>query len=199
MVLPDGCQTLDDAADQFLGSLPPEEILAFDQDFQKDTAKKFRGVAAVCIKTDKTDAFLDKLTAKTRAFLDERLERTDPATVILRWRGDGEEAVKLLAEGYAGAAPVPAVGFEAAETVILAAPPGEAGDRLRELAEEACPGVEFVAAPLADDVVICREPPPVELTALPQMGALAREAYDTQFAADQTPHTRTDVPWMASG
>ena len=114
-------------------------------------------------------------------------------------RGDGEEAVQLLAEVYAGAAPVPTIGFEAAETVILAAPLGEAGDRLRELAAVACPGVEFVLAPLADDVMICREPPRVELTALPQMTALAREAYDAQLAAEQTPHTRIDVPWTAPG
>ena len=43
--------------------------------------------------------------------------------------------------------------------------------------------------------MIYREPPPVELTALPQMAALAREAYEAQLAADQTPHTRIDVPW----
>ena len=195
MVLPDGCQTLDDAADQFLASLHPEEILAFDQAFQKDAAKKFRGIAAVCLKPDKTDAFLELLTARSRAFLDERMERTDPATMILRWRGDGPEAVKLLAEAYAGAAPGLAVGPEASETVLLAAPPGPAGDRLRELAHEACPGVAFVPAPLADDVLVCREPARVELTALPQMAALAREAYDAQLAADHRPHTRTDVPW----
>ncbi len=199
MVLPEGCQTLDDAADQFLGTLPPEDILAFDQAFQKDTAKKFRGIANVCLKKDKSDGFLELLTAKARAFLDERLEQTDPATMILRWRGDGPEAAKMLAEGYAGAAPTLPVGFEAAETVILATPPGPAGDRLRELAEEACPTVEFVPAPLADDVLVYRELPRVELTALPQMAAPAREAYDSQLTADQTPHSRTDVPWTASG
>ena len=58
MVLPDGCETLDDAADQFLGALAPEDILAFDQALQKDAAKKFRGVANVCLKPDRTDAFL---------------------------------------------------------------------------------------------------------------------------------------------
>ncbi len=196
MVLPDGCPTLDDAADQFLAGLPPEDILAFDQAFQKDAAKKFRGVVAVCLKQERAAAFLDFLTAKARAFLDERLERTDPATMILRWRGEGTETRKLLAEGYDEAAPAVApAGPPPDETAILAAPPGPGGDRLRELAAEACPDAQFVPAPLPDGVLIYREYPRVELAALPQMTGHAREAYDAQLAADETPHTRSDIPW----
>jgi serine/threonine protein kinase len=194
MLLPDGCPTLDDAADQFLAGLPPEDILTFDQTFQKDAAKKFRGVVAVCLKPDKVPTFLDFLTGKARAFLDERLERTDPATMILRWRGEGTEARKLLADGYDEAAP--AVNPAGSPLVaILAAPAGPGGDRLRELAVEACPEAEFVPAPLPDDVLIYREYPRVDPAALPQMTGHAREAYDAQLAADQTPHARTDIPW----
>ncbi|HET6574426.1 MAG TPA: tubulin-like doman-containing protein [Fimbriiglobus sp.] len=199
MVLPEGCQTLDDAADQFLGSLPPEDILSFDQKFQKDLAAKFRGLANVCLTKDKVDDFLDLLTGMARAFIDERMERTDPATMILRWRGDGAEASKLLAEAYAGAAPALSVETAAADTVVLAAPVGEAGDRLRQLAAEACPGVAFVPAPLADDVLIYREQPLAELSELPQMIDVAREAYDSQIASEQTPHSRIDLAWTVPG
>jgi serine/threonine protein kinase len=201
LILPDGCPTLDDAADLFLGNLPPEDILAFDQAFQKDAVKKFRGVVNVCLKPDKSAGFLDLLSAQARAFLDERLERADPATMILRWRGDGPEAVKLLAEGYAEAAPaiVPAFGLPPAETAILAAPDGPGGEQLRELAADACPGIEFVPALLPDDVLIYRECPRVELATLPQMTGHARAAFDAQVETGQTPHARTDITWAAPG
>jgi hypothetical protein len=119
--------------------------------------------------------------------------------MILRWRGDGAEAAKLLAEAYAGAAPALPVETAAADTVVLAAPEGEAGDRLRRLAAQACPGVAFVPAPLADDVLIYREQPLAELTELPQMVAVAREAYDSQIASEQTPHSRIDLVWSVPG
>jgi serine/threonine protein kinase len=199
LVLPDGCQTLDDAADQFLGMLPPEDILAFDQSFQKAAAKKFRGVANVCLKKDKTDKFLELLTDMARWFLDERLERTDPATMILRLRGDGPEAVQLLSDAYVGAVP-PLEAETTADTVILAAPEGPAGDRLRELAAAACPEVEFIPVSVSDDVMVYRESPPLEATVLPQMAELGREAYESLLAGERTPHARVDVPWaVASG
>ena len=59
------------AADRFLAGLNPEDILAFDQEVQKDTTRKFRGLAAVCVKpAEKGPAFRDRLLAGLRAGID---------------------------------------------------------------------------------------------------------------------------------
>jgi hypothetical protein len=163
--------------------------------------KKFRGVASVCLKPNRSTDFLALLQAKAREFLEARFEQVDPATAFLRYRGDGPPGLELLADGYAKAAVGLTPGGSPApvEAAVFAAPPGEAGDQLRRLAAKACPGVEFIPAPMTSDVVIYREYPRVELAALPQLGGTAREAFDAQLAADQLPHSRVDVPWAAPG
>jgi len=81
----------------------------------------------------------------------------------------------------------------------LASPPGDAGDLVRRLAAEACPGIEFIPALNEDDLVIYRECPRVPLASLPQMGAAARDIYLGQIAADLPPHARIDVAWGSPG
>ncbi|MFM8271071.1 MAG: tubulin-like doman-containing protein, partial [Gemmata sp.] len=48
-ILPDGCKSLDDAADNFLASIASEDLVAFDQTLQKEIARKFRGLGNVCL------------------------------------------------------------------------------------------------------------------------------------------------------
>ena len=83
MILPDGCKDLDAAADQFLAGLAPEDLLAFDKALQKDITRKFRGLGNVCLKpAEKGAAFRELLLTKARAFLDGKLDHSDPATVF---------------------------------------------------------------------------------------------------------------------
>ena len=202
LILPDGCKTLDDAADQFLAGLNPEDILAFDQEVQKDTTRKFRGLAAVCVKpAEKGPAFRDRLLARARAFLDARLETADPAAVFFRNRAGDQTDHPLLAEAFEEAGPDLA-GLSAKpteEAIILAAPTGAEGTRLRTVVAQAMPGVDFTPAPLPDDICFYREYPRLELTALPQLGEVARDAYHQMTAADHAPHSRADVPWQPAG
>ncbi len=197
LLLPDGCNDLDQAADQFLGALAPEDILTFDQTLQRELTRRFRGLVNICLKPEKSLEFLTLLKSHSREFLDARLERTDPATVFLRYRGDGANAHALLAEGYAKAAPEVSgvTGPAPMEAAIFAVPPGPSGAELRSLAAAACPGVEFIPAPLTDDILLYRECPRVELTTLPQLSAHAREAYEAQLTAELPPHTRADITW----
>jgi hypothetical protein len=199
LLLPQGCNSLDEVADQFIGVLPAEDILAFDQELQTEIKRRVRGVVSVCLKPHRSSDFLALLVARARAFLDERLGHADPAAMFLAQRGDGPDALKLLAEGYAAAAPALRLDGAAREVTLLAAPPGPDGDQLRRLAAEACPGVEFRPAPLTDDLMLYRECPRVELAALPQLGPQARDAYESQLAAGAQPHARADVSWPVPG
>lgn len=211
LVLPDGCATLDDAADQFIGGLSPEDLLSFDvalqQTLQQEVAQRLRkggekgALVKFCLKTDWSQDFISFLTRQARGFLDARLEHTDPATVFLRYRGQGRAAEDLMATAYRQAAPAVATveGTPPADVAVLALPPGEAGSQVRQLASFACPGVEFIPAPLPDDMLIYRECSRVELTSLNQAGAHARDAYLAQLGTDPPPHTRADVPWPVPG
>ncbi|MBN9517919.1 protein kinase [bacterium] len=197
LILPEGCATLDDAADRFLAGLNPDEVLAFDQRFQKEVGKKFRGVAAVCLKpNEKGAAFREALTTRAREFLDGRLDAADPAAVFFRNRTGSQADHPLIGEAFDGAAPdLPGGGMRPDEATILAAPPGPDGDRFRAVVAEALPNVDFTPAPLPDDIAFYREYPRLELAGLPQLGQYAREAFDALLTGDHPPHARADVPW----
>src|SRR5947209_2828919 len=98
-ILPDGCADLDAVADRFLGRLSPEDLLAFDQEFQRRTARKFRGLANVCLRpVDKGPKFREMLLTKAREFLNSKLDLADPAAVFLEARVEG--GPDLLAEAF---------------------------------------------------------------------------------------------------
>jgi serine/threonine protein kinase len=200
LILPPGCESLDAAVDQFLASLAPDDLLAIDQGLQSAVARKYRAVANVCLKPERTGGFMKLLSEHSRAFLDGKLEQADPAAAFLRYRGDGDDARKLLSDGFARSAPgLTAVTGQPLEGAVLAAPPGESGDRLRKLAAEACPGIEFIPAPMPDDVLFYRELPRVPFADLPQRTGPAEEAYEAILATDRPPHTRADIHWNRPG
>ena len=197
LILPAGCATVEETADRVIAALPPDDILAFDQALQVDIAKKFRGVANVCLKEARTDDFVKFLGTRTRAFLDERLERTDPATALLRYRGDGIELGAVLRAAFDAADPAVAqlAGPDPLEAVILALPDGPAADAVRAAATAACPAGEFIPAALPDDILIYRELPRVPLANLPHVGPAAAEHYARHVALDAPPHARADLTW----
>ena len=202
LILPAGCGTVASTVTQIVDALPSEDILAYDQALQKDLAKTFRGLANLCLKADRTPDFLTLLTARTRAFLDARLETTDPATILLRYQGEGAGLTALLLKAYDGAAPGVGPDPEAAgpgpvEATLLALPSGRAADQVRRALQGVTAGVEFIPAPLANDIAVYREYPRLELAALPQLGPHARDAYRQRLSGDLSPHSRADVRWTA--
>ena len=201
LVLPDGCANLEMAADQFLANLDPADIVAFDQDFQKLIAKKFRGLAAICLKpVEKGPHFRALLLEKAREFLESRLDAADPATAFLRYCDTGPAGLKLLAEAHEKAAPnlLPPTGAPPGEVTILAVPATADGAKLRGLFAEAVPGADLTPAPLPNDICVYRETPRLELTRLPQLGEPGREAFD-HLAETFPPHARLDIPWQPAG
>ena len=197
LILPEGCKTLDEAADVFLANLQPDDLMSFDQAIQKEAARKFRGLVTVCLKAVKLGpAFRDLLLVKANEFLDTKLPHTDPASVFLLDRPD-DVARNQIREAYDEAQPtlvlkgVP----KRDELVTLAVPPGKAGEQFREIAREELPGIDLMVAPLPDDISFYREHPDVPLAEVPQLSDYAREAYAQMVAADHPPHARIDVSW----
>ncbi|MBX9625921.1 MAG: protein kinase, partial [Gemmataceae bacterium] len=198
LILPDGCQTLDDAADRFLAGLSADEVREYDAGVQREAQRKFKGVAAVCLKpAEKGAHFRELLLARARAFLDAKLDAADPAAVFFRNRSGDEADHPLIGEAFGEAAPELGglSGRGQDEVMILSAPPGADGDRFRGLVAEALPGVELVPAAVADDIAFYREWPALPLSDLPHLGDAGRDAAAQMAAADHPPHARADVPW----
>jgi hypothetical protein len=198
VILPDGCKDLDAAADLFLAGLAPEDLLAFDHSLQKDITRKFRGLGSVCLKpNEKATAFRELLLKRSRAFLDGKLDHSDPAAVFFRCRTQEGSAETLIREGFDQGTPDLATltGTKPNEITVLGAPTGPDGEKLLALSREVLPGVEITHVPLADDICFYREYPQLPISDLPQLGKHAREAYQ-QMGTDHPPHARTDVPWQ---
>ena len=198
LILPDGCKNLDEAADQFLAGLAPEELLAFEQSLQKEITKKFRGLGSVCLKpAAKGPPFRELLMLRSREFLDRKLDHSDPATVFFRYRPDDNASAPLIGEAFDEAAPdiTPLGGVKPYEINLLAIPPGPSGDRFLKLTHATLTNVELTVAPLPDDICFYREYPQLDLADLPQLGEFAREAYQ-QMTDENPPHTRIDVQWQ---
>lgn len=199
IILPPGCLSLNEASDEFLNALSPEEILEFEQTLQHQTARKFRGIVNVCVKPELTDDFLTMMTKKAGEFIDPRIERADAAAVFFRYKENQPNTAQELEEAFDEAAPdlTTISGAAPAEATILAAPPGENGERLRQFVSGQLEGVEFIPAPLDSDLILYREYPLLEIVTLPQLAEHAREAYAARLGTEHPPHARTDVRWEA--
>ena len=176
LILPDGCKDLDEAADQFLAGLAPEDLLAFEQALQKEVSRKFKGLGGVCLKpVEKGGRFRDLLLTRSREFLDGKLDHSDPATMFFRYRTADNSAEPLIAEAFDEATPELTTrnGSQPDENIILAVPPGPSGDRFRELAGTVLPDAQLIVAPLPDDICFYREFPRLDLADLPQLGEYA--------------------------
>jgi serine/threonine protein kinase len=199
MILPHGVEGLDGAADHFLGSLSPQDILDFDAALQTEIVDKFRSLVTVCVHPPHGPAFMQLLADRSRKFLDARLDRSDAATIFFRHRSEtATNTPKMLMTSFEEAAPdlTSLSGKPQMEATILAAPPGPDGERFRQTVDALLPGIGFIPAALVDEIAFVREYPLLPLDELPHLAPDAHEAYRQQLAADQNPHTRGDVPWM---
>lgn len=199
MILPHGVEGIDGAADHFLGSLAHQDILDFDAKLQEEIAKKYRSLVNVCVHPQNAAGFLQLLAAQSRQFLESRIGRSNAASVFFRHRNESApNTPKMLMNSFEEAAPdlTSVSGKPQMEATILAVPDGPDGDRFRQTVDALLPGIGFIPATLDDDIVFVREYPLLPLAELPQLAAHAREAYRQQLAAENNPHTRSDLPWV---
>ena len=198
-ILPTGCEDLDSAADQFIAAMPPDEILEFDRGFQAQVETKYQKLVNICLSPTRSSEFAPMLSDAARVYLDLRLEKADPAEALARYRGTGRECEETLSKMFDEALPTLfGAGMKPPlEATLLVAPEGPAGDRLRRLASDANPGVEFIPAISNDDIVMVREFPRMPLADLPQLDGECRAAYQGMRSSEQSPHTRVDVAWIA--
>jgi hypothetical protein len=220
-LLPDGCQSLTEAAQRICEGLAPVDFLDLDQQVQSAIKKKFKSLVNVC--TNKTKDMLkdlaDLLQQQADLFVKTHLTQVTPgpdqpapkppatrapagqigadvAEIYLDQHRTDESIVRDVA-GIFNAAVMEFGQFQRVvdeEICFVAAPSGPAGDHFRRLTQKALPGVEVVSAPSTDEIVLLREQPNLPLAELPQLGSAGCDAYEKMTAIENfTPHSRTDI------
>jgi hypothetical protein len=203
-LLPSGCRSLDDAVQQSLAALKPEEFQALDQQMQAMIRKQFTALVHVCLTSTNLLRNLEHaMQREAEAFAASRLATTNVSEMYLASHASPEQAREDLLTAFDEAAPEiagPRHGG-APELQLVGLPAGPTGERVRTLAQQALPDVQQVADAHSDDIIFFREVPHVPLSALEQLGPLAFEAY-RQLASREhfTPHSRIDVTdWRPIG
>jgi hypothetical protein len=196
-ILPPGCESISEAADEFIAALPVDDLLAFETELQRQVVRKLRGIVNVTVKSELREDFLTLFESMSRKFIEPRVETTNPAELFFRYKAEQPDTELELSEAFDLAAPelTSISGAAPAETTILALPADETGEKLRAFFSQKLEGVEFIPAPIETDIVICREYPLLEIALLPQMAGHAFDAYAMRIDGDHPPHARYDIGW----
>lgn len=198
-LLPDGGHVLDEAARDLVRKLTLAEHLEFDTRVQAAVNERFRSMVGFCLDTGpKPEQMTDLLETAGAEFFGPRLAKTTPVDALLALKERPGQLETLFNEAQRVAHP-PLAGPKAAiETMItiLGAPTGPAGQKLRNVLDSEVPEFAYLPAETKSEVLIYRELRSLDLSALPQFGPIAREAYRNALVDTQNPpHSRLDISW----
>src|SRR5262249_32367381 len=179
-LFPEGCLTLAETVQQYLQQLTPDDLLAFDQRVEQLLRQQFGALVQVCLSS--SNSVLKHLQAAMQPAAEPvvtpHIAGADVAELFLSQNPEDDQARSEIAALHAEAMPEGAEragqGEEPpAETTILLTPPGEAGDRFRDLAQQALSHVTLRCEPSSDDIVLFREKTGLPLTGLEHLGPAA--------------------------
>jgi serine/threonine protein kinase len=201
-LLPGGCRTLDEAAGQILGALTREELLDLSQNVQAVIQERLQAQVHVCTAPAPFFRELEEaIYQQVAAFAEAQLTRAHAAEMYVEQHAQDETVLADLTHAFDEALPelAGARASAADEVCILAVPPGPEGEYFRGLVRRALPDQEMVAAASTDDIVFYREQPSLSVSALPQVGPAAQQAYQEVLTGEQgTPHSRGDITdWLS--
>jgi hypothetical protein len=201
---PSGCKDLQEAVDQFLAAVSPEDLLELDCKMEGMLKKQFTALVNICLTTGPILKNVERYMLTTAyEFAALRGAETSVAELFLQQNADREQVAKEVSSFYREAAARLSSGagaerLQGGELCILATPPGEAGNQFRDLVHSTIPEapLQDCCSVTADDILIYREHPIVPLTAVEHFGLLGENAYRQMNATEHfTPHTRIDIPF----
>jgi eukaryotic-like serine/threonine-protein kinase len=196
-LLPPGCTSIEAAADALKRQITADDFQALDRQLQAQIELEFHGLFSMCMTSVNMLSNLQSLVEEqARAFLSARLGEGDLVEMFLGKFGDPDRAARALRLAYDEAAPtlIKPSSEDWGEVCLLALPPGEAGEPFHHVSRKALTKREIDLAPSANEILLQREYTRLPLTAVPQSGPLAENAYTQALYANAAPpHTRTDV------
>ncbi|HTU19254.1 MAG TPA: tubulin-like doman-containing protein [Gemmataceae bacterium] len=199
---PAGCKDFKETLTQLDNQLGSEALDELDTQMEAMLKKQFTALVNVCLTSGNVLKNVEAAMLRTaEELVAARLGAVNVAEMFLMQHEDGSSAVEAIGDLFDEASPQlphsaapPSNGGQAAELSVLSAPSGPAGERVRALAAEALPEVEWQTALGDEDIVLYRERANLPLSELPQLGPLAFDAYRQMSAAEHfTPHCRSDI------
>jgi eukaryotic-like serine/threonine-protein kinase len=197
ILLPRGAASADAVAAGLQSSVSADDLRAFDKMLQAQIEREFNALFNVCISSVSMLGSLQQtIEEQAKGYLSGRLVDGGLGQMFQARFPSKKAAAQAMLSLYEHAAPpLKLFGPERAETVLVAGPDGEAGESVLKCAQDSLPTPPAAYVTSADEVLVYREYAHVPLTALPQLGPLAEDAYKAAMAAQATsPHTRLDVP-----
>ncbi len=199
---PAGCKDFTELVAHFEGRLTDAQVNELDVKMEAMLKKHFTALVNVCLTSGTVLKNVEDAMRRTaEEFVAAQLGELNVAEMFLQQYDDTKKAAEQIASLFEEAAPQlphtmipPQKGGQAVELCVLSAPAGPAGERLRALAAETLPDVEWQAAAGDEDILLYRERANLAMDELPQLGALAQDAYRQMSNAENfTPHCRCDV------
>ena len=216
VVLPEGVDQLEAAANRFLASLNPEHWLHLDQSLQDHVLAERKGLFTACMNTSDLIRHLAvPLVNQAVTTLGDYLPVTDVAQVELASAGASAADMEVTVESeliermrtYRALA-VPLIGSAKAQTVpaghdphahgdaatapaatdetFLLIPASEAGKQYGDEAERVLPGVHLVNVPGQADLMFCREQNELSAEDLDRILRPCRTAYEDAAGTPQS-------------
>jgi hypothetical protein len=195
-LLPRGVPSVDAALTALQATITTDDLRSFDKKLQIQIEQEFNALFNVCLSSvNMLGSLQQTIEDQAKAFLAPRLADTSLAQMFASRfpdRRSGEQALQQLHEQAAPSVKLSAP--DKAEFVIVGGPSGEDSGDFRELAERALPTSPSNYVAGGDEVFVYREYAHIPLTALPQLGPLAEDAYNAALDGQGgSPHSRCDI------
>jgi hypothetical protein len=211
LIFPAGQEDLAGAAMKLLGEVGPEQLRALDTRIQAMLKHQFLALVHVCLSETNVLSQVQRAMLQTaRLFAEGLVPPTDVAAMVLDQNADQARAIEEVSGFFEAAAPqllrqpssADSSPSSPVDLCVLVTPPGEGGERIRQLVERALTGIEVNTARggpnPGDDIVLYRETSNLPLDGLQHLGPEAWDAYVQMSGSDHfTPHSRMDVDFLA--
>jgi hypothetical protein len=197
ILLPPGCNTLNDAAQRTLKGVTSEQLAALDLRVQKAMQRQFQPLGQLCLLPGEWPRQLQTLMLQeSEQYLEQLLPHQDAAELLMQRCPPPQQLADELQSSLDQAEPLLSERQleRPSEFALLLTPDSDPGRRLASFAEGLGLGVHVAAANGCEEVVCYREYGGILLSEIKQLGPVAKEAYDLACSLENvSPHSRLDI------
>lgn len=205
LLLPEGCQTIDNAVDVALGRLTVEDFFALDHQVEKLIRRQHRALVHVCMASSTLlRNLVPQMLWETQCFVQAKQETADAVKLYIdKYRQEAESGALELNEAalsqallaaYDEAEPKLLGSTDEDSLCIVATPDSPETEELRRLARQALPRTRVQHAQSVDEIIVYRERLHPTLASLKQLTRTTRPAYEQMTRHEHmSPHSRLDI------
>jgi serine/threonine protein kinase len=201
-LLPDGCESIEEAVELYLQSIQQEELHSLDLRMQTTLEQQFTGLRHICLMAnDQIWSVKASILQIARSFIHSRLESADVAAMFLARNSGAETAQRLIARAFAESeSGLDAPDAPTDSVQLLAVPISDSTEEFLKLVGQSLPNSQLSVTSSPDDIIFYREQVTVPMKRLPHIGPASRQAYEQMKDQQFPPHTRHDIrQWYDPG